>query len=97
MKLFTLTQIPVYLVICYSAGKLWGESAGPSGYAAIAVLPTAFDTLNYVATGIGSLIVDDGAYTKNVSMLKDLSTTTQIVFRTSTETSPTVYYLALGV
>lgn len=24
MKLFTLTQIPVYLVICYSAGKLWG-------------------------------------------------------------------------
>lgn len=23
MKLFTLTQIPVYLVICYSAGKLW--------------------------------------------------------------------------
>lgn len=25
MKLFTLTQIPVYLVICYSAGKLWGS------------------------------------------------------------------------
>ena len=30
-------------------------------------------------------------------MLKELSTTTQIVFRTSLETSPTVYYLAVGV
>lgn len=77
--------------------QLWGGSAAPSGYAAIAVLPTAFDTINYVAVGIGSLTADDSAYTKIVSMLKELSTTTQIVFRTSLETSPTVYYLAVGV
>lgn len=77
--------------------RLWGGSAAPSGYAAIAVLPTAFDTINYVAVGIGSLTADDSTYTKTVSMLKELSTTTQIVFRTSLETSPTVYYLAVGV
>ena len=90
------TVIAGYFIFCLQ-NRLWGGSAAPSGYAAIAVLPTAFDTINYVAVGIGSLTADDSAYTKTVSMLKELSTTTQIVFRTSLETSPTVYYLAVGV
>ena len=77
--------------------KLWGYTATPSGYAAIAVLTAAFDTLNYVAVGIGSLTADDISYTKTVSVLKELSTTNQIVFRTSAETAPLVHYLAVGV
>lgn len=79
------------------AYKLWGSTANPSGYAAIAVLTAPFDTLNYVAVGIGSLTADDISYTKTVSVLKELSTTNQIVFRTSAEAAPSVHYLAVGV
>lgn len=77
--------------------KLWGESAKPANYAAIAILPVSFSTLNYVAVGIGSLTADDISYTKTVSVLREISTTNQIVFRTSAETAPTVHYLAVGV
>lgn len=45
MKLFTLTQIPVYLVICYSAGKLWGfyyESQSDTDYRYLSVTPEEY-------------------------------------------------------
>ena len=75
---------------------LWGESANPANYAAIAILPVSFSTLNYVAIGLGSLGINDNLYTKTVSMIKELCTTNQLVFRTSLDTSPTVFYIVVG-
>lgn len=75
---------------------LWGESSTPAGYAAVAILPVSFTTINYVAVGLGSLDAHDSVYNHTVSALKSLCTPSQIVFRTSLETSPSVFYIVAG-
>lgn len=90
MKLFTLTQIPVYLVICYSAGKLWGITSWPSYQAQqICALPLSFSNFNFVF-----LTIDNGgAHTFGI-VNKTLSSVT---IGTNGDTFNSIFWLDIGI
>ena len=71
----------------------WGSTGAPSGYCAVATLPLAAKTL--IAIGIGSNGASDTNYQKTVMRLTELDTKNTIVFRTSTVSSPSVFYIAI--
>lgn len=72
----------------------WGETANPSGYSAIATLPLSCNVL--LAVGTGSNVPSDKVYSKDILRLAELDTTQRVVFRTSMEASPSVFYILIG-
>lgn len=94
MKLFTLTQIPVYLVICYSAGKLWGTSITPANYT-VTVNYAVNITATWIAIGIGIVAPTDNA-AKAVSNVYIETTSSSTKFRTEHVAAPSVRWFVIG-
>ena len=72
----------------------WGSTGTPGEYCAIGTLPLSCNVL--LAVGTGSNGPSDKVYSKDILRLAELDTTQRVVFRTSMEASPSVFYILIG-